>query len=522
MQTINNGSTILLAEDDQEVRRYLEMALKCKGYSVETAQDGEEALSIFEERRESISAVLLDLVMPRKDGLETLRQLRFLDGTLPVIMVSATSSPGRIVEAMKEGATDFLVKPVNHDQLCAVIAKALGSRAAQQPACVPRKDSRATTHDFVAASSRMKEIQSLIGQISVSDVPVLIQGETGVGKEVLARELHAQSNRAHKPFLKVNCASLPAELVESELFGYERGAFTGAFQRKPGMFEMADQGTILLDEIGDMDFKLQAKLLQVLQDQQFQRLGGKDTVRVDVRVIAATHRDLEASIEAKTFREDLYYRLNVINVRVPPLRERREDIRLTRSNFCCTNTLAPGTAAIPEIPLSARGITLLALPLARQYPGTRERYPQVSLCSKIRFSLRRNCARKSSGKDRNIPRSVVDVPNFFVFARRRTANPSGIPVNVNCAAMQANTPVLEQVANATREAELTAILAALKSTNWNRRQASALLRIDYKALLYKMKKLCLAKDRTAALQLTPDEAPAPASDRAMACSNAAN
>src|ERR1700758_2466352 len=160
----------------------------------------------------------------------------------------------------------------------------------------------------------MKEIHALVGQIGWSEAPVLIQGQTGCGKEVIARELHAQSPRANRPFLKLNCAALPSELVESELFGYERGAFTGAFQKKPGMFEVADGGTLLLDEIGDMDFKLQAKLLQVLQDQEFQRLGGKDTVRVDVRVIAATHRDLEKAIAESRFREDLYYRLNVVSL----------------------------------------------------------------------------------------------------------------------------------------------------------------------------------------------------------------
>ena len=169
---------------------------------------------------------------------------------------------------------------------------------------------------------RMKEIQALVAQIGWSEAPVLIQGETGTGKEVIARELHAQSPRANKPFLKLNCAALPSELVESELFGYERGAFTGAFQKKAGMFEIANGGTILLDEIGDMDVRLQAKLLQVLQDQEFQRIGGKETIKVDVRVMAATHRDLEKAIGERTFREDLYYRLNVINVVLPPLRER--------------------------------------------------------------------------------------------------------------------------------------------------------------------------------------------------------
>src|SRR5205085_5189696 len=178
---------------------------------------------------------------------------------------------------------------------------------------------------FFGTSVRMHEIQSLISHVGWSEAPILIQGETGSGKEVLARELHANSPRAGKVFLKLNCAALPSELVESELFGYERGAFTGAFQKRIGMFEMANEGTLLLDEIGDMDVRLQAKLLQVLQDREFQRIGGKEVIKVDVRVMAATHRDLERAIQDRTFREDLFYRLNVINIQLPPLRERKED-----------------------------------------------------------------------------------------------------------------------------------------------------------------------------------------------------
>ena len=212
-----------------------------------------------------------------------------------------------------------------HEDLRTAITRALGARNNGDYAR-PLRSPAPSTRSFVATNTRMQEIQSLIGQIGWSEAPVLIQGETGSGKEVIARELHAQSPRAGKPFLKLNCAALPSELVESELFGYERGAFTGAFQKKSGMFEQADRGTILLDEIGDMDIRLQAKFLQVLQDHEFQRIGGKDTVKVDVRVMAATHRDLEKAIDERSFREDLYYRLNVINLQVPPLRERKEDI----------------------------------------------------------------------------------------------------------------------------------------------------------------------------------------------------
>src|SRR5581483_5999673 len=250
--------------------------------------------------------------------------IRRIDPTLPVIIVSGASSSMNIVTAMKSGATDFLCKPVVHDDLQKAISRAVNLKPVEYTR--PQRNTPSQTKAFLGSNPRMKEIQALIGQIGWSEAPVLIQGETGSGKEVLGRELHAQSPRADQPFLKLNCAALPSELVESELFGYERGAFTGAFQKKAGMFEMADGGTILLDEIGDMDVRLQAKLLQVLQDHEFQRIGGKELIKVDVRVMAATHRDLEQAIADRTFREDLYYRLNVINLVLPPLRERAEDI----------------------------------------------------------------------------------------------------------------------------------------------------------------------------------------------------
>ena len=219
-----------------------------------------------------------------------------------------------------------------HEALEQALSAALEARRVSN-APLPRVQSGAGNL-FIGASPRMKEMQAVIGKIGWSEVPVLIQGETGTGKEVVARELHARSPRADKLFLKLNCAALPSELVESELFGYERGAFTGAVQKKIGMFEMADGGTILLDEIGDMDLRLQAKLLQVLQDHEFRRIGGKEIVKVDVRVIAATHRDLEKAIAEDAFREDLYYRLSVVNLHVPPLRDRPEDIIPLGFNFC--------------------------------------------------------------------------------------------------------------------------------------------------------------------------------------------
>ena len=350
MPTNQNGLTVLLGEEDLEVRVYLETALRCQGYSVEVAQNGEEVLARLQGRQTPVSAVVLDVTLLGTDGIDSLREIRRLDRNIPVILTSGASSPLDVVEAMKNAADDFITKPINPDDLRKALKKAVGVRAQSVATVAEQAVLPVSNEVFSSLSPRMRELQSLAPSVGRSLAPVLIQGETGVGKEVFARQLHACSPRAKRPMLKLNCAALPSELVESELFGYERGAFTGAFQKKLGMFELADGGTILLDEIGDMDFKLQAKLLQVLQDHEFQRLGGKDTIRVDVRVIAATHCDLEKAIVQNHFREDLYYRLNVISLRVPALRERKEDI-IALADFFVRKHAEPGTpiAKIPPL-----------------------------------------------------------------------------------------------------------------------------------------------------------------------------
>jgi two-component system response regulator AtoC len=468
MQPAKHASTILLAEDDAEVRTYLEMALRCQGYLVETADDGEEALEIV-RLNPHISAVLLDIVMPRRDGLETLRDIRRLDAAIPIIMVSGASSPLNVVEAMKTGATDFLGKPVSHSDLRKVLRAALEPqpRAEEQPSVSPKSSANV----FFGRNRSMVDIQNLLPQIGWSEAPALILGETGVGKEVLARELHAHSPRNKKPFLKLNCAALPSELVESELFGYERGAFTGAFQKKPGMFELSDGGTIFLDEIGDMDFKLQAKLLQVLQDSEFQRLGGRDTIRVDVRVIAATHKHLEKAINENTFREDLYYRLNVVSFSIPPLRDRKEDL-LQLAEFLIQKHAKGGP--VPSITPTLRDALL-----AHNWPGNireLENAMRKLLILRDPDLLTRELRMRIAGQRISEP----------------TQASSSRDVEVD------NKTILEQVKRAKDQAETEAIVAALESTHWNRKKAAMLLKIDYKALLYKMKKLSI-DDRMAML-----------------------
>jgi two-component system response regulator AtoC len=469
MQSLKKDRTILVAEDELEFREYFEMALKCLGYSVELAQDGDEALACLQSSRTDFAAILLDVVMPDRDGIDTLREIRRMNADIPVIVVSGVSSTMNIVTAMKNGGTDFLCKPVTHEDLRKAITRALENKGAEY--LPPSRNTPPVTSVFLGRNPQMKEIQTLIGQIGWFEPPVLIQGETGSGKEVVARELHAQSPRAHKSFLKLNCAALPTDLVESELFGYERGAFTGAFRKKAGMFEMADGGTILLDEIGDMDVRLQAKLLQVLQDHEFQRIGGKETIKVDVRVIAATHRDLEKAIEEKSFREDLYYRLNVINIVLPPLRERREDI-IPLAEFLIKKH-APRNTASPAITADLKDAMM-----SHHWPGNvRELENFVR-----KFLILRDADRLARELRARINRQSM------MFA----ATPGAYAAPAH---QIADRPILEQVTWAKRQAETEVILATLNSTRWNRKQAAVLLKLDYKALLYKMKKLGIEDER---------------------------
>lgn len=452
--------TILVAEDEPEVRGYFETALRCFGYAVELAQDGDEALARLQAPGPEVSAVLLDLMMPRRDGLETLREIRAMNSRLPVIVVSEAASTVNAVAAMKYGATDFLGKPVAHQELREALGRAL---AADNPAYPSLRDAAKSTHAFMSVNPEMRELQRMVSEIGWSEVPVLIQGETGSGKEVLARELHSQSPRAHKPFVKLNCAALPSELIESELFGYERGSFTGAFQRKAGMFEMADGGTILLDEIGDMEVRLQAKLLHVLQDREFQRIGGKETIKVDVRVIAASHRDLEAAIGDGEFREDLYYRLNVVSLHVPPLRDRSEDI-----------------VPLAEFLMKRHAIKGFELPMIP--PDLKQALKNYHWPGNVR-ELENTVRKLIVLRD---PGIITRELNGRIHRRHVGPEPA---LRVPAPMSPADAPTgLEVVTKANQQAEIEAIMAALHSTRWNRKQAAALLGIDYKALLYKMKK----------------------------------
>jgi DNA-binding NtrC family response regulator len=314
--------SVLIVDDDESSREYLELLLRELGYSTQVAAGGLAALEKLGKETPP-DVVLLDVMMPAPDGMETLKRYRGAGGKAPVVMCSALDEADIVVRAMRAGATDYVTKPFNVEELREILERVAGDASARPRQVVMTQKAGAT---FLGESPAMRRVHELIDRIADADVPVLITGESGVGKDVVAREIHARSARAQKVFVKINCAALPGELLESELFGHERGSFTGAQRTKPGQFELADGGTLFLDEIGEMPVTMQAKLLQALQDGEFYRVGGQRKIKVDTRVIVATNVDLAKAMERGTFREDLYYRLNVVEVAIPPLRERREDI----------------------------------------------------------------------------------------------------------------------------------------------------------------------------------------------------
>ena len=325
---------ILVVDDEPSIRKYLQTLLEVDGFDVEAVSSGKEALEKV-NKGERPDFIILDVLMPEKSGIETLKELMQIDRSMNVIMLSCLNEVGTVVEAIRLGAHDYLTKPFEKTELDAAMLKSRQKKELTTENQVLRDYCDQITEDlsFLAASPQMVRIRQQILQIAPVDVPVFICGESGVGKEVVARMIHLRSKRRNQQFVKVNCAALPGELLESELFGFEQGAFTGAVRSKPGKFEMANKGTIFLDEIAEMSTHLQAKLLHVLQDHQYSRLGGRHLVETDVRVLAATNVDVHEAMKTGKFREDLYYRLNVLSILVPPLRERTAEIPLLFRHF---------------------------------------------------------------------------------------------------------------------------------------------------------------------------------------------
>src|SRR5439155_4554022 len=322
---------ILVVDDEEKLRRVIELQLSTAGFDVDKAASAEEALKIVERA----DLVLTDLKLPGMDGLELLAAIRRQNSHAPVVVMTAFGTIEVAVEAMKAGAVDFLLKPFSLDHLMAVIHKALEVRVLRDENRQLREElgRRYEFDNIIGRSTAMQEIFAVIERVAPTRATVLLAGESGVGKDLIARALHFHSPRRDRPLVKINCTAIPENLMESELFGYEKGAFTGANTTKPGKFEQADTGTVFLDEIGDVPGPIQVKLLRVLQEREFERLGSNVTRHIDVRVIAATNQDLRAALEQGTFREDLYYRLNVVPLNIPSLRERKQDIPFLANHF---------------------------------------------------------------------------------------------------------------------------------------------------------------------------------------------
>jgi len=460
---MSDRAKILLVDDEPGMLRYIKTLLEVDDHNVETASTGEEALATVEKGLKP-DLVLLDLLMPGIDGLETLDALRKMQPSVKVIMLSCVSDTKKVVQAMRLGAADYITKPFQKAELDKVIDQCLGTNA--QAYSGGEVEDLGDETFFVAASPNMRKLRSQAALVANVDIPVLMLGESGTGKEVMARLIHKLSPRAHRTFLKVNCAAVPADLLESELFGYEAGAFTGATHAKPGKFELCNKGTILLDEIGEMPPGLQAKLLHVLQDQQFSRLGSRSVIKVDVRILAATNINIPEALATKRLREDLYYRLNAFTLQIPPLRERKEEVPILLKHFM---TRLSEQYARPPLPLSPE---LLQACANYSWPGNlRElgnfikRYlvlgDEKLAINELQPRSDGSGAQFDPAPTRNAPESVGGLKSLARSAKD--------------------------------EAEAEAIAKALDETNWNRKQAAALLQISYKALLYKIRQYGIAQ-----------------------------
>ncbi|MFP8872454.1 MAG: sigma-54 dependent transcriptional regulator [Myxococcota bacterium] len=465
---------VLVIDDDPGVRDYLETLALRLGYRVTAVGDGEEALATLDESKPDI--ITLDAVLPGMDGLETLRRLKQRIPEVPVVMLSGHGQARTIVEAMKLGASDFLRKPFEVEELELAFQKALEKHALKEE--VEQLRGRVRNESDVLGlfgdNPKMLEIRNMIEQVADTDITVLIRGESGTGKELVARGLYSLSGRRTYPFVKVNCAALPSELLESELFGFEKGAFTGALRRKLGKFEYANHGTIFLDEISEMHPGLQAKLLQVLQDGEFSRLGGESDVRVDTRIIAATNRNLEEAVKDGSFREDLYYRLNVVTVNLPPLRDRIDAIPLLVDHFL--------TKYNDQYKKNLGELTDSTVKVMHEYhwPGNvRELENMVKRMVVL-------------GNEQTVLQEIAMRGKPEETTKGETA---GFDLDALGVDFSGGVDLKAISKRASQIAEKRVIDKVLQQTRWNRKEAALRLQISYKALLYKMKENGLSEGR---------------------------
>jgi len=414
---------ILIAEDEKAQRELLEGFLKKEGFSVEAVSNGRQAIEKI--GRGFFDIAFLDYKMPELDGLQTLHEIRKRFPDLPVVMMTAYGTVETAVVSMKEGALDYLTKPIDLDELLLIIQKVLerSTLIRENRELKTRLQERYTFRNIIYGSLKMEEVMGLIARVAPSQATVLIRGESGTGKELIANAIHYASTRSDKPLIKVSCSAIPETLLESELFGHEKGAFTGAIQKRIGRFEEADSGTLFLDEIGELSPTTQVKLLRILQEKEFQRLGSNLNLRTDVRIITATHRHLEEAMKKGLFREDLYYRLNVISIHLPPLRERREDIPLLIDHFLKKYSEI-NQKKIQDLSIEAR--TLLS---RHPYPGNVRELENlieraVVLCrgevittQDLPFHLQEGPSEKQweiSGKTKTLPDSLEEIERDLI------------------------------------------------------------------------------------------------------------
>src|SRR5579885_2028406 len=464
---MSNKERILVVDDEPSIRKYLQTLLEVDGYEAVAVSSGPEALELVQEGNRP-DFVILDVIMQEMNGLETLRRLMQVDRTLNVIMLSCSNEVTTVVEAIRLGAQDYLTKPFEKAELDAAILKCRQKMDLRKENQALREYCDHLTEDlsFLAASPQMVRIRQQILQIAPVDVPVFICGESGVGKEVVARMIHMRSTRRNQPFIKVNCAALPGELLESELFCYEQTASTGAVRSKPGKFELANKGTIFLDEIAEMSPHLQAKLLHVLQDGQYSRLGARSVINVDVRVLAATNMDVKEAMKTGRFREDLYYRLNVLSIHIPPLRERTSEIPLLFRHFLGKYSEKFGKTAVEP---------------SKHLLDAAVNYPWPGNLRELENFVKRYVILED---DEGSLRELVEMS-----ATRQRTSPREEPTLPKEQGLKALVRGLKD------EAEMEAIADALEKTRWCRKDAAKMLGISYKALLYKMRQFNLDTPR---------------------------
>jgi two-component system response regulator AtoC len=468
----DKGKRVLfVVEDDPALCELLRLSFHDQADQFVVSGDGVEA---FDQLESGLlpSVILLDLMLPSMSGLDFLEKARKRFPHLKVIVISALSDVNTVVKAMQLGALDFVHKPFELEELRSLVEKAftVGSPPSPATSPVPAPGTVPTPRLFLYNSQEMAAVAETMVKVAQTDIPILITGESGVGKEVVAREIHRLSTFASGPFVKVNCAALPASLLESELFGYEKGAFTGAIHSKPSKFENAANGTLLLDEIGELDSTLQAKFLHVLQDGFFNRLGSNRPVQSRARMVVATNRNLEAEVNHGNFRIDLFYRLNVVRIHIPPLRERPSDIVLLANHFLETYNRAHGR----QLSFGSREMDLF---MSYHWPGNVRELQNV---------IRRYVVLEHFGReDMSLPAPTLATPASTTSATPANAPPATTPSS-------SPTPLKELAKEAVRRAEREAILEALSIHNWNRTKTARSLKISYKALLYKIKDYRLA------------------------------